>query len=650
MNILERSLVGGAMILTVWLLRRLLRRRVPERLMLALWAAALLRLLIPGGFEVPVPAMSGIIGPDGAVRAPGMTVQSAAESSGEEMLPAQAATLSPEPEHVPKISRELIYCAGAGLTALAFSAMYLWGRFRLRGAAPVEGAAVLRAGRRSVWLYESKRVKSPVSMGLMRPRIILPSGMRPDDPGADMIIGHELAHIRGFHGLWKAAALAAVCIHWFNPLVWLLRSMISRELELMADRAALQENGERREEYAYLLIRMAGGNAGVAASGFGGRRIRERIVSVMKGKKTSVWAVLMAAVLLAASVFAFAEPVSAARQAPAGGVSEGVSETMTKSEFRKWFLLRAGIARHDGNLSEEEFERLEKETLDALLSCIEGDQVEMITYHAWGGTELNGAVNVIVGDDGTQYIVYASSQPMKTVLGAPVERTETELIILQPQAADLPWSAEGDEILTESRVMTRDELTKWYLERTMLSMAAGEMPLEDFALMSREGLQTLLGCVEGDTVQLTAVTIRDAGVVRAVVHTLKDRDGNERLVCVDSYPVWRSALGGMVEAHGGSVTVEKGLEMEAAEPVKVIDLGERKAGEEISLVIDNPEKAAVIAGIRREGGSMTGMNLIREDNYTMTVPADGHWEAFVIPVDPAADDTVYAALVSAAEK
>ena len=71
-------------------------------------------------------------------------------------------------------------------------------------------------------------------------------------------------------------------------------------------------------------------------------------------------------------------------------------------------------------------------------------------------------------------------------------------------------------------------------------------------------LLSLLGCVEGDTVQLTAVTIRDAGVVRAVVHTLKDRDGNERLVCVDSYPVWRSALGGAVEVTPDGLIIDGG--------------------------------------------------------------------------------------------
>lgn len=69
---------------------------------------------------------------------------------------------------------------------------------------------------------------------------------------------HEWMHIRRRHVLWKWIAAAAVCMHWFNPLAWLLFRAVGQDLELDCDRAVLRRLGAvARARYACSLIDMA---------------------------------------------------------------------------------------------------------------------------------------------------------------------------------------------------------------------------------------------------------------------------------------------------------------------------------------------------------------------------------------------------------
>ena len=431
MEILQRSAVGGVLIALVWLARGILRRRAPAWMRLLLWAAVLMRLLLPGGFEVSVPTAADV-GRQREMAAPSESVQIFASA-----FPERTGLQAERPmefDHSKMITRWLVHWAGAGLSAAAFAALYAWNRRKLGRLKPVESALPMRAGWRPVKLYESERVASPVSMGLIFPRIILPCGMKPEDAGVDLMIAHELAHIGGFHGLWKAAALAAVCMHWFNPLVWVMRALISRDLELIADEAAIRKDSRRREEYAYLLIRMAEKGGGpVSVNGFGGRKTRERIVSVMKQRKNSVWAILLAVILLTASVCAFAEPVQQREEQERINIEDGIRTTMSREEFRQWYRLRLELALAAGEVTEAQYDELIEDKLEALLTCVGGDEIRKVTVVRHEDGIFQGEVNLIEGDDGVWRIVFASSQPLYDVMGAPAEQLGADLALLRPQ-------------------------------------------------------------------------------------------------------------------------------------------------------------------------------------------------------------------------
>ena len=119
-----------------------------------------------------------------------------------------------------------------------------------------------------------------------------------------------------------------VCIHWFNPLVYVMYRFINKDLELACDEQAIRRMGrEKRASYALSLIHLASGKQqGMAlVSGFGKNDIEERVVCIMSKKnKSKVFsAVIVSLGVLSGSVLATTLPAQKGEQA---GLSEAVQE------------------------------------------------------------------------------------------------------------------------------------------------------------------------------------------------------------------------------------------------------------------------------------------------------------------------------------
>ena len=126
--------------------------------------------------------------------------------------------------------------------------------------------------RRPVELYANTLVSSPLLLGLFRPCIILP---KTDLPGEDLryTIRHELIHYRRFDLLYKWLVQITVCLHWFNPFVWLMGKETGRACELACDEALAEGlDIEGRRAYGDTLLH--------AAKGGGGDGFREPVVSL----------------------------------------------------------------------------------------------------------------------------------------------------------------------------------------------------------------------------------------------------------------------------------------------------------------------------------------------------------------------------------
>jgi len=155
---------------------------------------------------------------------------------------------------------------------------------------------------RPLAIMQSDRIKTPIAVGIIKPRIILPKSMNMDDKQLlSYVLTHEYYHIKRCDALWKLLLVFAFCVHWFNPMVWVMFILVNRDLELTCDEMVIRHFGtEVRTAYAYSLIGMAEQQSKFTPlyNGFSKNAAKERIVSIMKIKKTSRVGVILACVLI----------------------------------------------------------------------------------------------------------------------------------------------------------------------------------------------------------------------------------------------------------------------------------------------------------------------------------------------------------------
>lgn len=304
LTVLNMSLTASYIILVV-LLARLILRKAPKIFSYALWAVVLLRLLCPFIIPSPVSAVpsSQPIPPE-MVDSPKFYIDSGVPAIDE-----------PVNDYLGDHYFEGVARASAGFKADFLSAAGVaWaaGAVLLLGYSVV---SMLRLRRRLVgWipLEEEKNVRladhipSPFVLGVIRPRIYLPSGLRSGE--REYILLHERTHIRRGDHIFRALAWLALAVHWFNPLVWLAFHLAGKDMEMSCDEAVLRKMGrDVRADYSESLLRLSMGKrlpAGPLA--FGDGNPKHRIKNVLNYRQPALWVVMAAliAVLCAGAALA----------------------------------------------------------------------------------------------------------------------------------------------------------------------------------------------------------------------------------------------------------------------------------------------------------------------------------------------------------
>ena len=231
-----------------------------------------------------------------------------------------------------------IWILGAAVCALFFVAVYLRCRKEFCASLPVENPIgqewiQKQSLRRRVSLRCSDRIGAPLTYGIRKPVILVPDKMEfGRDAKTAFILTHELVHIRRLDAVKKFLLTAVLCIHWFNPLVWVMYILANRDLELSCDEKTVRLIGlKAKAAYAYALISMEEKKSGLAplASHFSKNAIEERIIAIMKMKKISAAARVLGAVMIfgVTTVFATsaAEPAETASTEEAGPAEETAS-------------------------------------------------------------------------------------------------------------------------------------------------------------------------------------------------------------------------------------------------------------------------------------------------------------------------------------
>ena len=318
MSILQMSITAGVLVTAIVIIRAVALNRLPKKMFLVLWGLVLVRLLVPVAIPIniaigdivervlpdssaysaventtpnPMPDFSGV---PGITEAPSIAAGQAAEA------PQAIFGIAPA---------TMIWLAGMVAMVAFFAVIFIKNHRTLRFATLMKDNDFLNKWLaehrhiRPIAIMQSDRIESPFAVGIIKPRIILPKSMDMNDRQIlDYVLAHEYFHIKRFDALWKMLLLLAVCIHWFNPLVWLMFLLANRDLELTCDEAVIHRFGATtKKAYAHMLIDMAEqrGKFAPLYSGISKNAIQERIVSIMKVKKASIISVALAVVLVA---------------------------------------------------------------------------------------------------------------------------------------------------------------------------------------------------------------------------------------------------------------------------------------------------------------------------------------------------------------
>lgn len=291
MSLIEMSLSGGAIILALLLLRALAMYKLPKRLLAALWNLPLIRLLVP--FSIPAP-FSVYTLLDRQKPIPPITYSAPPAAQTPDIILPGGPITAPPPTAANGTAIDplpLIWLIGALACGAFFAAAYVRCRREFRESLPVDNGftqAWLAAHRlrRGVSIRCSDRVSAPLTYGVLRPVILLPSSTDWSDADTlGYVLAHELAHIRRLDALRKPIIALALCVHWFIPLAWAMYFLANRDIELACDEAVLGQ-GAGRSEYALALIRMEERRSGLSlGSHFSKNSIEERIRAIMKINK-----------------------------------------------------------------------------------------------------------------------------------------------------------------------------------------------------------------------------------------------------------------------------------------------------------------------------------------------------------------------------
>ena len=291
LKLLNMSITASYLVLAVLILRQVLKK-APRAMHCALWALVAIRLicpltiesalsLLPSAEPVPqdifydrVPAVhTGVTPVDDSINSVLVQTMTANEMT------------SVNPIQIVAFAASWIWILGMVITGIYGLVSYL--RIRRRVAPSVQ--------KDGVWVCDY--IDSPFILGILRPRIYLPSMLPTEDQGA--VVAHERAHMARRDHWWKPLGYLLLTVYWFNPLLWVAYVLLCKDIELACDERVIR-NMEPSDRAAYsraLLGCSVKGSAVVACPlAFGEVGVKERVKTVLSYKKPAFWIVLAAVI------------------------------------------------------------------------------------------------------------------------------------------------------------------------------------------------------------------------------------------------------------------------------------------------------------------------------------------------------------------
>lgn len=306
---LREVLTVSALILAVLLVRAIFKNRVPKRMVYTLWLVVLVKLCLPGTLvSLPVLPAEEAAAPVQRVELPAQPLPAQQPAQAvtqpqkpvqQPVSPAQGAAEAPAKPLTAMQIFQIVWAGGSALLGFWLFGTWLVFTVRLHKSRRFLG----RHGRTRI--YISSTVKSPCLAGLV-PAVYLTEDVL-QTPETELILRHELTHLRHLDFLWSLCRTAAVIVYWWNPFIWLAAICSKRDAELACDEAvAAGLSDAQRLVYARAILAQAPRKA--AALSLAGPPVRERILFLTKKQRTSALCVILAVLLVvSATGCSFAE-------------------------------------------------------------------------------------------------------------------------------------------------------------------------------------------------------------------------------------------------------------------------------------------------------------------------------------------------------
>ena len=293
MTILDLSVSGAAMIIFFTLIRAVFIHKLPKKAFVLMWEIVIIRLLLP----VKIPSVTSIFTltehflPQKIIR----ENTAISDFANYEKYFFQSVST-----HNSFSVLEIIWLCGIVISAAIFIGLYIISFRKFRFAMRVDVAMPEKIQlRRNVEIRVCGEISSPLTYGILKPVILLPKTLNfKNIMQVEFVLTHEFVHIKRFDFFRKIAVITAVCVHWFNPFAWVMFVLFNRDIELVCDDETIKIIGrENRKEYAMTMIELLDDKTSVLHNYFAKNAVEERIASILRNNKTSVFSVVLASFL-----------------------------------------------------------------------------------------------------------------------------------------------------------------------------------------------------------------------------------------------------------------------------------------------------------------------------------------------------------------
>ena len=288
LKLLNLSISASWLVLAVLVLR-LVSKRSPKWMNVLLWGMVALRLMLPFSIESALSLIPSAetLSPEVVQFDPAPTITSGVELIDNAVNPSLSESFAAAPLASVNLLYVWTYLAGwvwlIGLAAMLLYALVSYLRLRRR----VSASIPLREN-----IYVCDEVASPFILGILRPRIYLPSAL--DEAQRGSVLSHERAHLARRDHWWKPLGFALLAVYWFNPLLWLAYTLLCRDIELACDERVLcgMDAGQVKD-YSSALLACSVPRRMLAACplAFGEVGVGARVKNALRYKKPAFWVV-----------------------------------------------------------------------------------------------------------------------------------------------------------------------------------------------------------------------------------------------------------------------------------------------------------------------------------------------------------------------